>query len=116
MMTAPVFLVLALAGPADPTSGVQLQRMCNADPPSPVYAACILYVTGYADGVAAATDLRLQQGVALACLPKDVTGEELRQVTLRALRGNESRQKAPMNAVMAGALAEAYPCPKRAKR
>lgn len=93
---------------AEPT-GLQLQRMCNGEPPSEAWRACVMYVSGFAEGARAANAAWTGTRRPFACVPDGVTGEDVRQATLKGLR-QPGRRTASMEAVMVATLAESYPC------
>lgn len=115
MVLMPLLVITAAlaAGPAaaPAADGLHLQRMCNGQPGTYPHAACLYYVTGFADGALAATSHMHQLGRPLACIPRDVAGEEVRAATLTSLRLHPERRRSAMNAVVLMALAEAWPCP-----
>lgn len=102
-------LCLALCGWAgaasaqrfSPVDGNKLLAMCV----SKATIECDAYLSGVGDAIAAAGP-----GKALACIPKSVTGGQLRDVTIKFLKSHPEKRQLKAGVLVTRGFSEAFPC------
>jgi Rap1a immunity proteins len=98
-----------------PKTGNDFLDLCSAAQPTKMAEALILmhclgHGVGFAEGLAFWQEVHPE--FASICIPEEVDAEQLRQVTLRFIRGHPEISHYKIGLLMAMAYREAWPCKK----
>ncbi len=92
---------LAWAQRVSKVDGNRLLTMCTVKSPG----ECDAYLSGVADTIEAGGRAKAE-----ACIPKAVTGTQLRDVVIKYLRSNPQTRQMKAGALSTKAFAAAFPC------